>query len=214
MDTPSLALDLPSAATPTNEPVFSALSTVDITPPGSPRTYVLAPMTYRERQAFRADHAREGGIYPETGQLLDALRQAIRQASPSNAAELLRAIDAAEADAEGKDTVAQSALGTIEAALADDPGYATLLAARRRWLGMLPWCAARYALRGWSGPGLPPFRRERGAVPADMMDLLPEDEVEAIGTQALRMLRPDRSAEGNSVGRWPSPASPTPIAVG
>ena len=210
MDTPTLSLDLPSA----DEPVFSALTTVDVAPPGSPRTYVLAPMTYRERQAFRADHAREGGIYPETGQLLGALRHAIRQANPSNATELLAAVDAAEADAEGKDAAAQAALGTIEAALADDPSYATLLAARRRWLGMLPWCAARYALRGWSGPGLPPFRRERGAVPADLMDLLPEDDVEAIGTQALRMLRPDRGAEGNSVAPSPSPASPTPIVVG
>ncbi len=195
-------------------PVFSASTVEDLIPPDSPRTYILGPMTYRERQAFRADHAREGGVFPASKQMLDALRHAIQQAAPANAAELLDVIAAAEADEAGEDVVAQAALATLEAVLADDPSYAALLAARRRWLGMLPWCVARHALRGWSGPGLPPFRRERGAVPAELMDLLPEGEIEAIGARALAMLRPDRSAEGNSVAPSPSPASPAPTPEG
>lgn len=198
----------------TGVPVFSARDRVDVTPPDSPRSYVLAPMTYRERQAFRADHAREGGVYPSQAQVLEALRQAVRTAAPDNAADLLGVIDAAEADPDGQDSAIQSALAVIEATLSDDPGYAALLAARRRWLGMLPWCAARHSLRGWSGPGLSPFRRERGAVPADLLDELPEPEIEAIGLRAVALLRPDPAAVGNSVARSPSPASPTPTPEG
>lgn len=195
-------------------PVFSALNTVDFTPPGSPRTYVLGPMTYRERQAFRADHAREGGVYPSQAQILEALRQAVRNAGPSNADQVLEVIDAAEADPEGENAAVQSALAAIEAAMASAPGYAALLAARRLWLGMLPWCAARYSLRGWSGPDLPPFARVRGAVPADLMDQLPEDDVAAIGDRAIVMLRPDRDAVGNSGAGSPSPATPNPTPEG
>jgi hypothetical protein len=198
----------------TGAPVFSAHDLVEVVPEGSPRSFTVAPLTYRERQAFRADHAREGGIYPTREQVLEALRQAVRAAAPSNATALLAVIDAAEADTDGEDTAAQAALAVIEATLSDDPGYAALLAARRRWLGMLPWCAARHSLRGWSGANLPPFRRERGAVPVDLMDLLPDAEVEAIGLRALALLRPDQATEGNSVPHSPAPASPTPLPVG
>jgi len=198
----------------TATPVFSARDRVELTPPNSPRSYILGPMTYREREAFRADHAREGGVYPSREQVLEALRQAVRTAAPDNAIVLLAVIDAAEADADGDDTATQSALAVIEAILSDDPAYAALLAARRRWLGMLPWCAARHSLRGWSGPGLGPFQRNRGAVPADLMDLLPEADVEAIGLKALALMRPDPAAEGNSVAPSLSPASPAPSTAG
>lgn len=194
--------------------VLSAAQTVEYQPPESPRTYILSPMTYRERQAFRTDHARESGVYPDRSQMLAALRQAIRVAKPENADELLATVDAAEADEKGEDTAAQTALSAIEAALASDPGYATLLAARQRCLGMMPWCAARHALRGWSGPGLPMFKRERGAVPAELLDTLPEEEIVAIGTKAMALMRPDKAAEGNSAAPSPSPASQAPTPEG
>lgn len=64
-------------------PVFSRREAERFTPPGSPRTYNLAPLTFRERQAFRAEMAREGGLYPPRPQLLDALREAVREAHPA-----------------------------------------------------------------------------------------------------------------------------------
>jgi hypothetical protein len=92
--------------------------------------------------------------------MLDALRAAVHEASPGNAVELLGVIDAAEATPD--DRAVQVQLATIEAACATVPVYAGLLAARQRYLGTLPWVAARHALRGWEGDGLPPFRRTRG----------------------------------------------------
>jgi hypothetical protein len=176
------------------------------------RRYLIAPLTYRERQAFRADLAREGGIYPSHAQMLDALRAAVREASPDNADELLAVIDASEATPD--DANVQVQLGSIEAACATVPVYAGLLAARQRYLGTLPWVAARHALRGWEGDGLPPFRRLRGLVPDDLLDTLPQDDVEAVGWRASTLMQPGRDAEGNSGAPSPSPETPAPIAAG
>ncbi len=175
------------------------------------RRYLIAPLTYRERQAFRADLAREGGIYPSHAQMLDALRAAVREASPGNADELLAVIDASEATPD--DAEVQVQLGTIEAACATVPIYAGLLAARQRYLGTLPWIAARHALRGWEGDGLPLFRRARGLVPDDLLDTLPQDDVEAVGWRASTLMQPGRDAEGNSGAPSPSPETPAPTTA-
>ncbi len=152
--------------------------------------------------------AREGGLYPPRAQLLDALREAVREVSPGNAEELIAHIDAAEADPDGEDRAAQQRLATIEAACAGIPVYTTLIAARQRYAGMLPWVAARHALRGWEGDGLPPFTRVGGLVPAELLDLLPADEIEAVGGRAAELMQPDRAAEGNSAPPSSSPATP------
>ena len=175
------------------------------------RRYLIAPLTYRERQAFRSDLAREGGIYPSHAQMLDALRAAVREASPGNADELLAVIDASEATPD--DAVMLVQLGTIEAACATVPVYAGLLAARQRYLGTLPWVAARHALRGWEGDRLPPFRRLRGLVPDDLLDALPQEDVEAVGWRASTLMQPGRDAEGNSEAPSPSPETPAPTTA-
>ncbi len=125
---------------------------------------------------------------------------------------LLADIDAAEATPD--DVGAQTRLASIEAIAAEVPVYAALLAARERYLGTLPWVAARHALRGWDGPGLPPFRRERGAIPADLLDTLPDAEIEAVGWKASALMQPNASAEGNSAAPSPSPETPAPTTEG
>jgi hypothetical protein len=193
--------------------VFSRRDAEWFAPSGATgRRYLIAPLTYRERQAFRADLAREGGIYPSHAQMLDALRAAVREASPDNADELLAVIDASEATPD--DAVMQVQLGTIEAACATVPVYAGLLAARQRYLGTLPWVAARHALRGWEGNGLPLFRRLRGLVPDDLLDALPQDDVEAVGWRASTLMQPGRDAEGNSGAPSLSPETPAPMTAG
>jgi hypothetical protein len=192
--------------------IFSRRDAEAFVPDGSDRTYTVAPLTFRERQTFRADMAREGGIYPSREQLLDGLRAAVREMAPANTDDLIAAIDAAEADP--KDADAQAKLGIIEAACAEMPAYAGLLAARQRYIGMLPWVAARHALRGWEGPGLPPFRRERGLVPADLLDVLPDAELEAVGWRASDMMQPGADAAGNSGAPSPLPETPAPTTEG
>lgn len=188
--------------------VFSRRDAEWFAPPGIDRRYLIAPLTYRERQAFRADLAREGGIYPSHAQMLDALRAAVREASPDNADELLAVIDASEATPD--DAAVQVQLGTLEAACATVPIYAGLLAARQRYLGTLPWVAARHALRGWEGGGLPPFRRARGLVPDDLLDALPQDDIEVLGWRASTLMQPGQDAVKNSGAPSPSPETPAP----
>ncbi len=188
--------------------VFSRRDAEWFAPPGTNRRYLVAPLTYRERQAFRADLAREGGIYPSHAQMLDALRAAVREASPGNTDDLLAVIDASEATPD--DAAVQVQLGTIEAACATVPVYAGLLAARQRYLGTLPWVAARHALLGWEGDGLPPFLRARGLVPDDLLDALPQEDVEAVGWRASTLMQPGQDAEGNSGAPSPSHETPAP----
>lgn len=193
--------------------VFSRRDAEWFAPPSAAgRRYLVAPLTYRERQAFRADLAREGGIYPSHAQMLDALRAAVREASPGNANDLLAVIDASEATPDDADVQIQ--LGTIEAACATVPVYAGLLAARQRYLGTLPWVAARHALRGWEGDGLPTFRRTRGLVPDDLLEALPQEDVEAVGWRASTLMQPGRDAEGNSGAPSPSHETPAPTTAG
>lgn len=194
---------------PADAPVFSRRDIVDFQPPGSPRSYRLAPLTFRERQAFRADLQRACGILPSREQLLDTLRRLLREASPGNLAELLSAIDAAEEDTEANDRDAQGRLADIEVAMATQPAYAALLEARQRWRSMMPFVAARHALRGWSGPRLPEWATVGGLIDEALLNDLPDDEITAVGLRAAALMQLAGDAVGNSEPPSPSPATRT-----
>jgi len=210
----------------TAPPVFSAYDLVAFTPPGSPRTYRLAPLTYRERIAFRAALAREAGMRPSPQDVSNSLRAALREIAPANIDEALAVVDEADAAREAADAApndaalkaklaeAQARLAVIITACMDVPVYAELRAAGERWTGMAPWVACRHALRGWDGPGLPAFRREKGLVPEELLDALPASEVTAMGWRAFLLVSLDRSAEGNSAAPSPSPETQTPSPEG
>jgi hypothetical protein len=184
---------------------------VEFTPPESRNTYLIAPLSYRERQAFRGEMLREIGIYPAPALMLAALRESIKAAAPTNAADLLAAVDAAEADPD--DAEAAIKLAAIESAFTGTGAYGDMLATRHAYIGLLPLYALRHGLRGWQGEGLPEFTRTAGLVPLDLLDELPADDVEAAGNAALSLGQPGTSAEKNSVPPSPSPAIPTATAA-
>lgn len=187
--------------------VFSRRDPVAFVPLDSPRTYTVAPLTFRERQTLRAEQARQGFHYPSQRQVIDGLRAAVRELAPANMVELFGIIDAAEATPDDAD--AKARLLAVEMAVADVPVYASLVAARGHYLAMLPWFFARYALRGWEGPDLPDFQRLRGAVPDGLLEAIPSDELEALGWHASNLAEPGAAARGNSEAPSPSPASLT-----
>jgi len=191
----------------TDEPVvFSALETVAFTPPDSPRCYVLAPLSYRQRTALRRDMRRVGGIQVDRAVVLEALRLAVRYIDPSNGGVLLDAID--EAEAAPDDLAAQSRVAAIELAVVDVPSWVAMGEAQARWNEACPWVAARHGLRGWSGPGLPPFHADGGLVPEALLDAIPGAELAAVGWRAYLLAVLGRNAVGNSEA--PSPAPETP----
>ena len=196
-------------------PVFSRRQPVEFTPDGSPRTYTLAPLTYLQRQAFLTDMALAGAVYPQQQQMVAAIRAALAELAPANLAELLAAVDAFEqlpddpAERGGDAPGILAHMAAIEAAIGAVPVYARLVAQRRTFLGMQPWHAARHALRGWSGPDLPEFRRVAGLVPDDLLEAVAElGDLAAVGWRATDLMQPGPAAAGNF--EPPSQSSETP----
>lgn len=169
----------------------------EFTPPGSPNAYTLAPLTYRQRQAFYAAMQREGYSYPSRAELFRTIRRVIQELAPANAAELLDMVAAAEADERQQDAEIQARLREFEYRIADQPAYAVLVAARGEYLGMQPFFAAKHALRGWQGEALPPFALERGVVPDSLLDRLPPDDLVAVGLRAVELMQPTQAAAKN-----------------
>lgn len=186
-------------------PVFSALDTEEFTPPGSPRTYMLGVLNYRQRAAFTRDMRRSCGDRPDRAVMLAVLRECLRELAPANLEDALATVE--EAEAAPEDAGAQARLGVLERAVLEMPAYAALVEARMRYHEELPWISARHALRGWSGPGLPPFGQFGGLVPDALLDAIPAPELSAIGARADVLIWLGRSAEGNSAAPSPSPAT-------
>ncbi len=195
------------------DPVFSMLDTVSFQPPRSPRTYTLSPLSYRERNRLRRALRAEAGEPPDRPVMLGVLREVMAEIAPENLAEVLAQIDAAEADP--TDRAAQARLAVLERAARHVPAYAELLEAQLAYNEAMPVLTVRFAMRGWSGPGLPAFDAAAdGLVRHDLLEYVPAAELDAIAARAnvLIWLGPD--AAGNSAGLSPSPESPPPTPEG
>lgn len=200
------------------------------TPPGSPRRYRLAPLTYKQRAAFKARITEEVGILPSQHDLFLGLRAALAEANPANLEELRAIVEAAHAIRVTQDAALmagealppltaeeQVTLGhclALEARLSTVPLYAALLNQREAHNATVPYLAARFALRGWEGPGLPEFARVDGLVPEALMEALDgHAELLSVGWRAHRLAQPGSSAVGNFASPLPSPETPMPAAV-
>lgn len=187
--------------------------------------YLVAPLTWRERGAFRADLVRAGvGQYPSNQALVAAVRTSLVEAAPANLDELLAHVDAfadlfsadplampaGEGEAEpdpaamagyeaerDRRIAVQAAYSTIEAATSAAPRVAALLAARTLYLALAPTMAVAHALRGWSDDVGLPFRRVAGVVPDDLIEQLPRDDLDAIGLLALQLQAPTETERKN-----------------
>lgn len=193
------------------EPVFSLLDTVAFTPPSSPRTYHLSPLSVRERNRLRR-MLREITDPPDRAVMLGVLRECLIEIQPANLAEALAQVD--EAEAAPDDKAAQARLAVLERAARNIPAYAELLEAQLLYSETQPWLTARFCLRGWSGPGLPDFCREGELVPENLMDAIPAAEFDAIAGRANVLIWLGPSAVGNFAAPSPSPAPPTPTPEG
>lgn len=188
-----------------------------------PPVYLIAPMTWRQRAAWRADLAGAGiARLPTDEDFVRGVRAALEEVAPDNLAECLDAVDAmlgvmaagpmadAPPAAEGVEpapdpdrdaeiarrTAVLDAYGTVERAMAPHPRVAGMAAERARFNGLAPGLAAAHALRGWEGVPVP-FVRRNGVVPDDALDRLPEDDLRAVGFRALELMRVSDTARKN-----------------
>ncbi len=188
-----------------------------------PPVYLIAPMTWRQRAAWRADLAGAGiSRLPTDEDFVRAVRAALEEVAPDNLAECLDAVDAMlgvmaagpmpevppspegtivppdpERDAEiARRTAVLDAYGSVEHAMAPHPRVSAMAAGRARFNGLAPGLAAAHALRGWEGVPVP-FVRRNGVVPDDTLDRLPEDDLRAVGFRALELMRVSDAARKN-----------------
>ena len=211
-------------------PILSTEDVESFTPPGSLRCYRIAPLSYRERVAFKRRVTEEVGILPSQHDMFLAMRAALAELNPPNLEDMRSIVDGAHAIRMAQDAALmagnalpaltqeeQVTLGlclALEARLSTVPLYAALLNQREAHHAAVPYLCARFALRGWEGPGLPEFAQEDGLVPEALMEALDRHgELLAVGWRAHRLAQPGSSAVGNGAGfasPSPLPATPTP----
>ena len=163
--------------------------------------YTVAPLTIRERAAYRADMAREGCRLPMRDELLAGLASAMKELAPDNLPELLEVIARAEAAmADGAEPVTKAdedALRVMESAARKVPAYAAMLADQVAWFSLMPLVTARHALRGWNSKLLPPFARVRGLVPDELLEEVGEEDLSAIAGAAMELMQVTKAQEKN-----------------
>jgi hypothetical protein len=164
--------------------IISRRDLIEVAPEGAGRVYTIAPLTFRERAAMKADLVREAGQPVFREQLLAARRAALQELAPENLAKLLAVLDEAETltDPATPEALAlTSQVAVIDAAAMEVPAYAALVARNYHTVYFTPLVAARFGLRDWRGDGLPPFRRMRNQVPDELLDAVPVLELEEVG---------------------------------
>jgi hypothetical protein len=196
-------------------PVLSAADTVWHQPDGSPRRYLLAPLTRLERNRFRREMVALGARYPAPVLVWEELRAALREIAPGNLDELLALVDAAEAeDTAGTRGEAMARIAPVERAAMAVPGFAAMIADRQFWLDTYPMAVTALALRDWEGGNLPAFARRNGTVSLDLLEAIPDEDLREIGARAYEMAFLSRRAEGNSEPPSLSPEIPAPSMAG
>ncbi len=189
----------------------------------APPVYLIAPMTWRQRAAWRADLARAGvSRIPTDDEFVRGVRGALEELAPDNLAECLDAVDAMlgvmaagpmpdapaavegaepapdperEAEAVRRATVLD-AYGAVERAVLSHPRVAAMAAERSLFNSFAPVLAAAHALRGWEGVPVP-FSRRGGVVPDDALDRLDENDLRAVGYRALELMRVSETDRNN-----------------
>lgn len=196
---------------------------------GAP-VYVIAPLTFRDRGRFRAAIAGEGIRYPQDREVAQAALDALGELRPENADALstkiqdfLELLDgpkvgeppAADAPAEEQEAFAADLARRFAVAkpydevldvLRQHPRIAHLFSLRVLFAELAGPIAASFGLVGWENVS-GTFRRSNGTVPDHVLDLLPDDDLKAIGGQVLLAMSLSQAQRGNS-------ASPSPSAGG
>ena len=192
--------------------IISRRDPIVVAPPGSGRTYSIVPLTFRARAAMKADLVRETGQPVFREQLQTARRSALREIGPTNLADLMALLDEIDALPAGTypDPAQAAQLSVIDSAAMKVPAYADLIGRNYHTVYVTPFIAARHGLRGWEGPDLPVFRREQGLVPEDLLEAVPQPELEVVGWAVWNAAHVTAVQEKNSVAPSPLPGIQTP----
>lgn len=201
-----------------SDPVILAAGLVeDFTPPGSTASFRIAAPTFG--QAGRLVQFLADTLRPSSAIFNEAMREAVRDLYPGQAAALVALVDAfEEADDElqatyaafGRDDRAaikgatlsmlraERGRARVEAMAWDHPKLVALRRTKAEADRAETALLAREALRGWSGDTLPPFEVDAdGLVKPDLLAQVPAHDVLALAKRVGEMTRPSKAAEKN-----------------
>lgn len=194
---------------------------------GARKTYLLKVPTEWDRINLRKALAARGARQVGWLGLAKAMREIVEQAEGAAALAVLDSFIAAveawhagpweSGDAERHKSEAFSAVRQAwldlkplaDLCAAHSPAFASLRGDDAVFLEIYAIEAARIFLRGWEGPGLPPFARGVTGVPFDLLERLPPNHVAEISDEIQRLLRPSEAEAGNSVSPSPGDSAPT-----
>jgi hypothetical protein len=164
--------------------------------------YQLRPMGWRDRARFNADIAAEGLLPVQQSEYYEAARAALGEAEIDDdvRAPLLAVIDAHEAARAAEDPVPpQIGARWVEiihmVGLPASP-MARLLARQIHWQHAVPVLLLKRVLVGWeNGPG--EFRASNGIASDATIDLIPEDQLQALQVKAGALTTVGKDQEKN-----------------
>lgn len=182
-------------------------------PAGAP-VYLIAVPTLRGKAEFNRACVAAGLVTHDRAAMIATLREGVAAQIEEDQAgpllDMLDRIEAAGAGSGGDGSGAEPDPRDLEdfVVLQNDmrrhwPKYAAMVADGVHYQQMAPVIAAQIFLAGWEEIEAP-FLRRNGQVGEELLCLLPEEDVIAIGIRALALFAPSEAEAKNSGSRSPS----------
>lgn len=178
-------------------------------PTTAARTYMLAPLTLRERAAVARAVVGEVGTYPTDEEFRETLREAaLAVLDPEDATAAVRVLEelaALEVAGDQTDDEVSAALASLrkqadrlQGRLSRQDGRVReLIAARSGWLDAWVDATARATIRDWEGLEAPCIRRH-GLVSAEAMLAVPDDDLAPLFARCQAIQEVSREQEPDS----------------
>lgn len=151
---------------------------------------------------------------PARDEVLDIIANGVRSVldgSDEDRAAVLDAIEAFRADP--ADAAAAALVDQAEAALAGWPVWREVAMLQALARGHAVTAAVQVFCAGWQNvPEAPPFRREAGVVPDELVAALPAEHCRAIFSRVQDLMAPTAAEAKNSGSRPASPSAASPSA--
>lgn len=177
----------------------------------NPPTYLLSVPTKRTRAIYERDCVAEGIVQHSINDQIDAMIADLRELAPEGVDGMIaRLEEARDAGIGALEVEERQTIDTIGLEVQRFPGrYARIAADRAFYNAWAPYIACRHFLVGWEDLDLP-FVRKGDRVPEDLLDQLPDADVNGAGWHVLMHTYLSAAQRKNSASPSQSLDSPEP----
>ena len=175
--------------------------------PDDAPVYLIAVPTLRGKAEFNRACVAAGLVTHDRAAIIATLREGVAEQIEADQAgplvDMLDRIEAADADNPADERDLRDFGVLHEDMRRHWPRFAAMVADGVHYQQMAPVIAAQIFLAGWEGIETP-FRRRHGAVEENLLGVLPDEDVIAVGMKALELFAPSEEQAKNSGSRSPS----------